>query len=86
MSIKNGVWHDAKIDPPGADYVNKHVLIVKENKAGDRSISFGAYMSSIYKPMSKRWEGTWTTSNGKGTVLYWMTLPKIPGEDDTDGK
>lgn len=86
MSIKNGVWHDAKMDPPGTEHVNTKVLIVKESKAGDRSISFGKYMSNMYMPISKRWFGTWTTSNGKGTVLYWMPLPKIPGEDDADGE
>lgn len=81
MSIKTGVWHDAVLDPPMADHINKTVLIVKANKAGVRSISFGAYMSAVYKPMANRREGTWTTTNGKGTVLYWMPLPKIPGEE-----
>ena len=83
MSLKNGVWYDAVLDPPGTEHINKHVLIVKENKAGDRSISFGAYMSSTYKPMAKRWEGSWTTTNGKGKVLYWMPLPKIPEKEET---
>ena len=27
MSLKNGVWHDAVLDPPGAEHINKHVLI-----------------------------------------------------------
>ena len=71
MSIVNGVWHDAKQDPPARAHVNKTVLIVKANKNGDRSIAFGAYMNcgSLY---------SWTTNNGKGEVLYWMPLPKIP--------
>lgn len=72
MSIKNGVWHDAVTDPPHGDQINKTVLIVKANKSGQRSITFGAYMAST------QWEGTWTTNNGKGTVLYWLPLPEIP--------
>jgi len=78
MSTVNGVWHDAKLDPPGAKDINKTVLIVKANKNGDRVITFGAFMANTYKPISHRWEGTWTTNNGKGDVLYWMPLPKIP--------
>lgn len=83
MSLKNGVWYDAALDPPGAEHINKQVLIVKESKAGDRSISFGKYMSNMLMPIAKRWVGTWTTSNGKGTVLYWMPLPKIPEKEET---
>jgi hypothetical protein len=75
MSIKNGVWHDAKLDPPSYEHSNKTVLIVKAQKSGQRVITFGAYNISFEKP---RWEGTWSTNNGKGTVLYWMPLPKIP--------
>ena len=45
MSIKNGVWHDAKMDPPGADYVNKPVLAV-------RIIGTG-------KAPSCTWDGKW---------------------------
>lgn len=78
MSLKNGVWHDAKLDPPGADHVNKTVLIVKADKSGERSINFGRYMSNQYMPISKHWEGSWVTNNGKGIVLYWMPLPTIP--------
>lgn len=72
MSVKNGVWHDAEIDPPGADHINKTVLIVKELKSGERTITFGSYMAS------ERWGDKWTTNNGRGKVVYWMPLPKIP--------
>ncbi len=71
MSMSNGVWHDAETDPPTGQLKNHTVLIVKANKAGDRTIAFGAYMEC----------GTtdkWITNNGKGSVLYWMPLPKVP--------
>lgn len=80
MSINNGVWHDAELDPPGAADVWQHVLIVKENKSGERVICFGAFLSEDYDPVTHRYNGKWTTNNGKGKVLYWMPLPKIPEE------
>ena len=67
MSVRNGVWHDAQLDPPAGELVCKTVLIVKETKGGDRKIAFGAYMGN-----------GWTTNNGLGKVLWWMPLPKIP--------
>lgn len=76
-----GEWHDALMDPPGVEHINKTVLIVKANKAGDKTITFGKYMSNTYKPISQKWEGTWTTNNGKGTVLYWMPIPVVPEEE-----
>ena len=78
MEIKNGVWHSAELDPPRADDINKTVLIVKQNKNGEKQITFGKFISSCYKPIGGRWEGYWSTNNGKGDVLYWMPLPKIP--------
>lgn len=78
MSTKNGVWHDAVTDPPSHDHINETVLIVKANKSGQRVITFGSYNASTYRPISQQWDGTWSTNNGKGTVLYWMPLPKIP--------
>ena len=78
MSLINGVWHDAKLDPPGTGHVNQTVLIVKQLKNGSKVITFGSYISCIYKPISGKWEGNWTTNNGKGNVLYWAPLPEIP--------
>ena len=78
MSTANGVWHDAKLDPPGAGDMNKTVLIVKQNKNGEKVITFGSFRGSVLHPGSMTWDGTWTTNNGKGEVLYWMPLPKIP--------
>ena len=81
MSINNGVWHDAELDPPGAADVSggwQHFLIVKENKSGERVICFGAFIAGDYDPVTHRYNGKWTTNNGKGKVLYWMPLPKIP--------
>lgn len=81
MSIANGVWHNAIVDPPNsAKDINKTVLIVKANKSGERMITFGSYNASTYHPISGKWDGAWSTNNGKGTVLYWMPLPKIPEE------
>lgn len=63
------VWHDAELDPPGKADGWQQVLIVKENKSGERVICFGAYL----------WETkTWSTNNGKGIVRYWMPMPKMP--------
>ena len=79
MSIKNGVWHNAVVDPPGMEHINKPVLSVRRIGAGKNAydrIDFAIYNASSI------WEGTW---NKRG-VIYWMPLPKIPGEDDTDGK
>lgn len=78
MSITNGVWHDAELDPPMADQMNKTVLIVKENKNGSRVITFGSFNGTVLHVGSMKWDGQWNTNNGKGTVLYWMPLPKIP--------
>lgn len=78
MSIKNGVWHDAILDPPNSEHMHKTVLIVKQNKNGEKVITFGSFHGVVLHPISGVWEGTWSTNNGKGTVLYWMPLPKIP--------
>ena len=85
MSIKNGVWHDAKIDPPGADYVNKPVLAVRTIGTGKKTydrIDFAIYNATAMKAPSCTWDGKW---NKRG-VIYWMPLPKIPGEERDDGK
>lgn len=78
MSLKNGVWHDAELDPPGAAEGWQHVLIVKENKSGERVITFGAFLQMEYDPVTHKYSGVWTTNNGKGKVLYWMPLPEMP--------
>lgn len=77
MSIKNGVWSDAELDPPRAEEMNKPVLIVKESKSGDRTIAFGSYNGHVH-PGETCPAGTWSTNNGKGHVLWWMPLPRIP--------
>ena len=77
MSLINGVWHDAKLDPPGAFEANKTVLIVKQNKNGEKVITFGVY-NGVVHASSMLVEGTWSTNNGKGEVLYWAPIPKIP--------
>lgn len=85
MSLKNGVWYDAVLDPPGAEHINKPVLAVRRVGAGKNSydkIDFAIYNASLMHAPSCTWDGKW---NKRG-VLYWMPLPKIPGEDDTDGK
>lgn len=82
MSLTNGVWHDAKLDPPNADNMNRTVLIVKQNKNGSKVITFGSFTGKVLHPAGMNWEGCWNTNNGKGEVLYWMPLPKIPGEEE----
>ena len=65
MSVKNGVWHDAQLDPPKD---GKQVLCVKENRKGDRSLCFG----SLHRGAG------WVTGGGCNNVIYWMPLPEIP--------
>ena len=74
MSIKNGVWHDAKLDPPGAEHINRPVLVVRETSTR-KCIDFAIYSAWKMRAPSCTWEGTW---NKKGNVLYWMPLPEIP--------
>ena len=73
MSLVNGVWHDAKLDPPGKSLHCETVLIVKRKASGTKEITFGKYMPE-YAGIQTRW----STPNGKGEVLFWMPLPKIP--------
>lgn len=73
MSAKNGVWHDAKLDPPPD---SERVLCVKQTKNGNKDICFGAYCA---------WRdyGTgWVTSGSCDNVIFWMPLPKIPEVGD----
>ena len=71
MSIVNGVWHNALMDPPGVGYVNDAVLSVREIGQGSRAyrkIDISIYSAAENKP------GSW---NKRGVIL-WMPLPKIP--------
>ena len=74
MSTVNGVWHDAKLDPPGAGNINRPLLVVRETSS-HRFIDFAIYSASTLRVPAMTWDGTW---NKKGNILYWMPLPKIP--------
>ena len=71
MSIANGVWHNASIDPPPE---GERVLCVKLPKSGRKDICFGSW----YKPSNLYPFGHWVTSGSCSNVIYWMPLPKIP--------
>ena len=75
------VWHDAVLDPPGTEHINKTVLAVREigeGKKAYRKYDFCIYNASVMRAPSCIWEGKW---NKRG-VVYWMPLPKMPGEDE----
>ena len=85
MSVKNGVWHDAMMDPPGAEHVNNTVLVVREigeGKRAYRKIDFAIYNSFVMKAPSCTWAGKW---NKRG-VIFWMPMPDLPGEEKNDCK
>jgi hypothetical protein len=65
MSIANGVWHDAVMDPPED---GERVLVVKCLRSGERTIDFGRHYD----------EYGWMTNSGSQPVVLWMPLPKIP--------
>lgn len=71
MSTKNGVWHDAKLDPPPD---GQRVLAVKQNKAGNRDYCFG----SRWESHKQYGNDGWITGGGCNNIIYWMPLPKIP--------
>ena len=73
-----GPWFDAKTETPRGENVNCPLLIVKELKSGDRTITFGSFSASEYDWANERWNGRWNTNNGRGDVVYWMPLPAIP--------
>ena len=73
MSLINGVWHDALLDPPPD---GQRVLCVKENKKGNRDYCFGSRWST------RQWDNGWVTGGGCNNVILWMPLPKIPGEEE----
>lgn len=69
MSIKNGVWYNAKIDKPVS---GQTVLAVKQNKAGNRCLCLATWYAD------REWADGWVTSGGCNNVIYWMWLPEIP--------
>ena len=71
MSLVNGVWHDAQLDPPPD---GEMVLCVKQAKNGNRSLCFGSHWPD------RPWDNGWVTGGGCNNVIYWMPLPKIPEE------
>ena len=75
MSLVNGVWHDARIDPPEN---GKQVLCVKQTKNGTRSLCFGSYWRE--RQHNELFDDRWVTTGSCNNVLYWMPLPKIPEE------
>ena len=77
MSIKNGVWHDAVQDPPGAGNINKSLLVIRQIASGNRlhyRYDFGIYNASVMHAPSCTWDGKWNKKN----VVYWMPLPDMP--------
>lgn len=73
MSLKNGVWHDALLDPPKESEL---VLCVKENQKGHRNLCFGSYWPERYH--DDRYDDRWVTSGGCRNIIWWMPLPKVP--------
>lgn len=73
MSVINGVWHDAVLDPPGVGQINRTVLTVR--KIGQGKNEHKEIDISIFNATTDRIEeGKW---NKRG-VIFWMNLPKIP--------
>lgn len=73
MSTKNGVWHDAKLDPPGE--AGKYLV------AG----SSGSVYTAHWYPAggNNKWQGHWGSGYRRpaplGPVItHWMPLPKHP--------
>jgi len=78
MSIKNGVWYNAKIDLPET---NETVLAVKELKSGRREICLAycirEYEYKDFQTGETRIEPYWVCG-GNNNIIYWMPLPKMP--------
>lgn len=76
MSLVNGVWHDARLDPPRPN--QGAMLVIREigkGAAAYRKYDFGIYNASTMAAPSCTWlDGTWN----KTGVIYWMPLPEIP--------
>lgn len=83
MSLINGVWHDAKLDPPP---------IVEEDVRGNLTLSADVLVVVVTHPDEFKYRiidkysasGKWLLSGidfEDGTneeVLYWMSIPEIP--------
>ena len=67
------VWHDAQLDPPGENMDGLKVLVVKGDRNGHKEIDTGRHWSC--GPLE------WTVTCTIAPVLYWMPLPKMPGEE-----
>lgn len=83
MSIKNGVWHDAKTDPPGAEHINRSVLAVRAILSSGKPhyrYDFAIYNASLMHAPSCTWDGQWNKKN----VIFWMPLPEMPEGYDGD--
>ena len=74
MSMKNGVWHDAETDPPGAEYMNRPVLTARKFEYSKNDF-YWKYDFAIFNGESPE-ERVWN----KRHVAYWMPLPKMPVE------
>lgn len=78
MSVKNGVWHDAELDPPKEA---EQVLAVKELKDGRRDICLARYIKEMehFDPKTgKNFRAPGWLCQGNNNIIYWMPLPKIP--------
>ena len=80
MSLVNGVWHDALMDPPET---KEPVLAIKQLKDGRRDICI-AYCIRNYQWRNPATgvlinEDKWVCQ-GNNNIIYWMPLPKIPEE------
>ncbi len=78
MSVINGVWHNALMDPPKTQ---DPVLAIKQLKNGKKDICI-AYCIRNYRwrnPATGVWinEDKWVCQ-GNNNIIFWMPLPKMP--------
>jgi hypothetical protein len=73
MSVKNGVWHNAILDPP-EDGVK--VLCLRPTKGG-YDYCLGVKYSFENQDATDKWD-RWYTLGGDYDVIWWTPLPKIP--------
>ena len=84
--VVNGVWHDAKIDPPPT---NKEKDVHGKLSFSERVLTVVRYECKDGTEWTDVWidqytkDGKWLIADVpddeiKGTVLFWMPLPKIP--------
>ena len=72
----NGEWHSAEFVPPGAEDINRLLLVIREKGKGKyrrTEYDFGIYNASPEDMRHGRWN--------KSGVVLWMQLPKMPGEE-----